>query len=140
MFYYPFYEHKDETKNPKDTQGYWTDGAIRRFVKRVEEENIDDLFKLRVADAEGNPKSSWDPREIEALEVRISEVRQEDMALKVADLAITGHDLQELGIQQGPEMGNIMNHLLEKVLDDPALNEKKKLVDIVQKEYISSNT
>jgi tRNA nucleotidyltransferase (CCA-adding enzyme) len=134
MFYYPFYETEQEA-SPEQKTGYWTDAAIRRFIKRVGEENIDDLFKLRIADAEGNPKSAWDPREIVALEERISAIREQDMALKVEDLSITGHDLAELGIQKGPEMGKILNELLEKVLDDPALNQKEKLIEIVQQEY-----
>lgn len=137
MFYYPFYDREDEPA-PEEREGYWTDGAIRRFIQRVGEENIDDLFKLRVADAEGNPKSEWDPKEIEALESRIAEVRAQDLALKTEDLEITGHDLMELGIQRGPKMGEIMNELLEKVMDDPALNKKETLIDIVQNEYTSS--
>lgn len=137
MFYYPFYADGQETP-PEQRQGYWTDAAIRRFIRRVGEENIDDLFKLRIADAEGNPKSAWDPQEIEALEKRISEIRTQDMAIKVSDLDITGHDLAELGIQKGPQMGAILSDLLEKVIEDPGLNKKETLVGLVQKDYIRS--
>ena len=41
------------------------------------------------------------------LQSRISEIRQQDMVLKVTDLKITGTDLFELGIPKGPVMGNM---------------------------------
>ena len=49
------------------------------------------------------------------------------MALKVSDLKITGDDLMKMGIPKGPEIGRILNMLLEKVLDDPSINTKEKL-------------
>ena len=98
------------------------------------EDAIDDLMKLRIADATANPKGSFDPHEIEALEKRIAEVRSKDMALKVTDLDISGHDLQKLGVEKGPKIGEVLNHLLELVIEDPTLNDKEKLLNIAKKE------
>ena len=100
---------------------------VRRFIQRVGEENIDDLFKLRLADAQSNPNTSFKPEEITLLQSRISEIRQQDMVLKVTDLKITGTDLFELGIPKGPVMGNILKELLELVIDDPSLNSREGL-------------
>lgn len=121
-------------QNPED-KPHWTDAAVRRFIRRVGEENIEDLFTLRIADANSNPASIWESKEIEALEKRIAAIRQQDMALKVTDLAIDGNDLMKLGVPQGPQMGKILNNLLEKVIDDPNLNSKEKLLEIVDKEF-----
>ena len=49
------------------------------------------------------------------------------------DLAISGRDLQSMGIQPGPEMGKLLERLLETVLEDPSKNtaeELRKLVDM----------
>jgi len=133
MFYYPHIEEgmSDEEKENIEMHR-WSDSAVRRFIQRVGEENIDDLFKLRMADAQSNPYTSFKPEEITILQKRISDVRHQDMALKVTDLNITGKDLEQLGVEKGPKMGEILRELLERVLDDPLLNTKEKLSEIVK--------
>jgi hypothetical protein len=107
----------------------WTDAAVRRFIQRVGEENVDDLFKLRLADAQSNPATAFKPEEITILQRRISEVRKQDMALKVTDLKVSGEDLMNIGIEKGPKMGIILNELLDMVVEDPTLNRKDILLE-----------
>jgi tRNA nucleotidyltransferase/poly(A) polymerase len=129
MFYYPHVEENmtdEERENIEKHQ--WTDSAVRRFIQRVGEENVDDLFKLRLADAQANPATAFKPEEITILQRRISEVRKQDMALKVTDLKISGDDLMTIGIEKGPEMGVILNELLDMVIEDPSLNRKDTLL------------
>lgn len=121
-------------QSPKKEFG-WSDGAIRRLIKNVGgEEQIDDLMKLRIADATSNPKHDFNPKEIRALANRIAEVRQKEMALKVEDLDITGDDLiKELQLSPGPRIGSVLNHLLEIIIEDPIKNEKKELLNLAKK-------
>lgn len=134
MFYFPFYDEGMSPEEVKDLQQReWTDSAVRRFIARVGDENIEDLFELRIADATGNPKTAFKPEEIEALQRRISEVREKDMALKITDLKINGNDLMSIGITKGPQIGEILNDLLEMVLDDPMINTKEKLLEEAEK-------
>lgn len=129
MFYYPHIEDgMSEEEKEKIEMHEWTDSAVRRFIQRVGDENIDDLFRLRMADAQSNPASSFKPEEITLLQNRISEVRRQDMALKITDLRITGDDLIKLGIKKGPEVGLILRELLDIVIDDPMFNTKEKLI------------
>ena len=51
--------------------------------------------------------------------------------VKTSDLAINGKDLIDMGVNQGPEIGSILNRLLEKVMDDPELNTKEKLTELL---------
>jgi poly(A) polymerase/tRNA nucleotidyltransferase (CCA-adding enzyme) len=129
MFHYPHVK-EDMTEEEKENieKHEWTDAAVRRFIQRVGEENIDDLFKLRLADAQSNPATAFKPEEITILQKRISEVRKQDMALKVTDLDITGEDLMKIGVKKGPKMGIILNELLDMVVEDPLLNTKEKLI------------
>lgn len=110
----------------------WSDSAVRRFIRNVGENNVDDLFKLRIADAISNPKSAFDPREIEALQKRVSEVRAQDMVLSVNDLKISGNDLISLGLTPGPVIGRILDDLLELVTDQPELNNKAELIKLAK--------
>jgi poly(A) polymerase/tRNA nucleotidyltransferase (CCA-adding enzyme) len=134
MFFYPYvHDGMTEEEAKKTEEKAWTDAAIRRFVSRVGEENIEDLFALRIADATANPKTAFNPEEISKLQERISEVRQKDVALKISDLKVTGDDLIEIGVPKGPKVGEILKQLLEKVLDDPLLNTKERLEEEAMK-------
>jgi tRNA nucleotidyltransferase (CCA-adding enzyme) len=98
----------------------------------VGQENVEDLFKLRIADASSNPSTLFKPEEIEELQKHISKVRQEDMALKITDLDINGEDLKRIGIKPGKRMGEILNILLDMVIEDPLLNTKEKLLELAK--------
>lgn len=123
MFYFP-------------DNAQWSDGAVRRFMIKVGLDNLEDLFKLRIADATSNPKTGWDPTEIERLQLRISKVLEEDNALKITDLNITGHDLMALGLS-GKDVGIVLKNLLEQVIDEPKLNTKETLIELAKNVKLS---
>ncbi|HLW22599.1 MAG TPA: HD domain-containing protein, partial [Sphaerochaetaceae bacterium] len=112
----------------------WSDGAVRRFVKRVGADSLDDLFTLRLADQDaihGKPR----PEDIIELEKRIYRVLDSSSALSIHDLAVNGNDLALIGIPKGPVMGIVLKQLLETVLDDPSENEYEKLIEIARNYY-----
>jgi tRNA nucleotidyltransferase (CCA-adding enzyme) len=109
-------------------QSDWSDSAVRRFLAKVgDDETLQDLFMLRIAESTANPKNDYDPKLIQELEERIVKIRLAENALSVKDLNIHGEDIMALGLSQGPKVGEILNQLLEKVLDDPTLNDKETL-------------
>ena len=105
--------------------------GIKRFIARVGVENLENLFELQIADIKGG----IDPeRYYEVIEFKnnVYDVLDKAEPLSVFDLDINGHDLQEIGIQPGREMGAILNSLLDAVLENPDLNDKTVLLDIVK--------
>jgi tRNA nucleotidyltransferase (CCA-adding enzyme) len=48
--------------------------------------------------------------------------------IEIADLAIDGDDLRQLGIPPGPLLGKILKALLEAVLEDPSRNSRDWLL------------
>ncbi|HXV13653.1 MAG TPA: polynucleotide adenylyltransferase, partial [Candidatus Krumholzibacteria bacterium] len=49
------------------------------------------------------------------------------------DLAVDGNDVvRETGIRPGPKVGAMLEALLERVTDDPALNTRERLLDILR--------
>ncbi len=141
MFYYPSADWRKENKleDPDDNlklKHGWSDSGVRRLIKNVGgEEQIDDLMKLRIADASSNPKSDFNPLELDELSKRIADVRAKEMALKINDLDITGEDLmQNFGLQPGPQIGRILNILLDKVIEEPLLNKKLDLLRLAKEE------
>lgn len=103
-----------------------TDSAIRRFIRNVEVENIDDIMALREGDrlGSGSKKTSW---RLEEMKERINE--QLNQPMQVSDLEVDGHDVMEqLGIKPGPQIGTILDQLFEQVLEDPSKNEREYLL------------
>jgi tRNA nucleotidyltransferase/poly(A) polymerase len=108
----------------------WTDAAVRRFIRRLEPIGTSLLFALRRADnAASGVGAGGDANQAE-LERRIADEleRQPDLLLGNR-LAIDGHDLQrELGMEPGPRIGVVLDRLMERVLDDPSLNDRPTLL------------
>ncbi|MFA4906120.1 MAG: HD domain-containing protein [Candidatus Margulisiibacteriota bacterium] len=113
-------------------QTSWSDAAVRRFIRRVGLDNLPDLFALRMADTRGMEREI-DSGYLEELQLRIDKILAEENALHVKDLKVDGGDvMRELDIPPGPKVGKVLEALLEKVLDDPALNEREKLLRLIR--------
>ena len=111
----------------------WTDGTVRRFVRRVGPELVPMLFALREADIASRGQGEDRESETRELRARIARVAADDAALRVNDLVIDGRDVMRiLGTPPGRRVGEILEKLLEKVLDDPALNERETLERLVR--------
>ena len=114
----------------------WTDAAVRRFIRRVHLDAMDDLFALRMADAYGMKNKPVSGENLLELGLRIQKVTEEESALSLRDLKIDGNELYSIaGIPKGPEMGIVLSHLLEAVLDDPALNNRESLLHVAKRFY-----
>jgi tRNA nucleotidyltransferase (CCA-adding enzyme) len=110
----------------------WTDGTVRRFVNRAQAERIPLLFALREADIVSRGRGEDRECETRELRARIARVAAEDAALRVKDLAVNGADVMRvLGVGPGPQVGRVLNRLLERVLDDPTLNQKEILERLI---------
>jgi len=110
----------------------WTDGTVRRFVRRVGGDVIPALFALREGDIAGRGFGEDPDVELGELRRRIAEVAASDAALHINDLAIDGKDVMRiLGIAPGRIVGVVLERLLERVIDDPALNDADRLAALV---------
>ncbi|HOT20331.1 MAG TPA: HD domain-containing protein, partial [Spirochaetota bacterium] len=114
----------------------WTDGAARRFIRKVGLHNLEDLFILRLADRVGSGMRDGLPEPIKYLKKHIEKVIAKDNAFTVKDLDIDGYSIMDaLHIKPGPMVGKILNELLEKVLDNPELNNYQTLLTLAKEIY-----
>lgn len=113
----------------------WTDAAVRRFLRRVTRERIDDLYALNRADLLAKGKDvSADLEALKRLEARVAAVLAAKDALSVRELKVGGHDvMRELGIAPSRRVGEILEHLLEMVVEDPHLNDRDTLLLLIRK-------
>lgn len=122
----------------------WKDSSVRRFLVRVGKEYLDDLFALRLADNYGKNCQKATPespvtQNILELKERIRKVEEEHSALSLKELKVNGRDLMKAGIESGKKLGAILNELFQTVLDDPAMNDREKLLELA-KNINSKNT
>ena len=69
------------------------------------------------------------PAPYEPARSRIECAHDASFQLDRSKLKIDGRDLiEELGLRQGPQLGRILDELLEKVIVDPALNDRATLL------------
>lgn len=107
----------------------WSPGTVRRFVRRVGEDNLQDLYALRRADIAGRGRSEDPATELAALETRVAQVLAESRALKVTDLVINGDDVMRAAARGGGRyVRETLEALLERVMEDPALNTREALL------------
>lgn len=108
-----------------------TDSAIRRFIKNVGIENIDDMMALRIGDRLGGGTATAVSWRMEKFGDRIKEVLKKPFS--ISDLKINGNDvIQVLNIPPGPKVGEILNKLFEEVLEDSSKNNRKYLLDRIK--------
>ena len=112
-----------------------SDAAVRRWIRRVGEEHLWDLYRIHLADWWGNPvRAERPPAELVELYRRARAALAGEHALKREDLAISGDDLIALGMDPGPAVGEVLGRLLERVLEDPSLNRRERLLELAREE------
>ncbi len=104
-----------------------TDSAIRRFIKNVGLENIDDLMAVRIGDRLGGGTKNEVSWRMEKFQERIQQVLQKPFS--ISDLKIGGNDvMRQLNIKPGPKVGEILQKLFEEVERDASKNNSDFLI------------
>jgi tRNA nucleotidyltransferase (CCA-adding enzyme) len=103
-----------------------TNSAIRRFLRNIGLENVEDMLALRVADRLGGGarETSW---RLEEFKKRLIEVQKEPFTVR--DLKIDGNDvMRELKLKPGPKVGEILEEIFNEVVEKKVKNKKELLL------------
>ncbi len=108
-----------------------TDSAIRRFIKNVGQDNIEDILALRVGDRLGGGTETETSWRTERFKERLKEALKKPFS--ISDLKINGSDvMKELKIKPGPKVGEILQKLFEEVLEDASKNTREYLLEKIK--------
>ncbi len=112
-----------------------TPAFARKLMNRVRIENYPILLEIKRADmlAQSDLNREQKQKKLADLQIAYEEVLEKGLCVKLKDLAVTGYDLIQAGMKQGPELGALLNKLLDEVLENPALNQKNMLLDMVRR-------
>ena len=116
-----------ELKNPMPS----SDEDIRWSLHRIGADLFCDYIEILKSDKENVDILD----KIDTIENRYNLILKENHAYEISMLDITGKDLMDIGISKGPKIGEVLEFLLKKVIENPLNNEKSSLLRLA-KEFI----
>jgi poly(A) polymerase/tRNA nucleotidyltransferase (CCA-adding enzyme) len=109
-----------------------SEASVRRLVRKVGPENMEELLQVRMADRIGSGVPKAEPYKLRHLKYIIERVAQDPISVKM--LKVNGDDVMKiLSIKPGPKVGEILDILLGYVLETPSKNEKRFLEKEIKK-------
>ena len=109
--------------------------TIRSYIGKYGQQAMEDLLKLKMADALAHSKEKVQQLvEIDKNEQLLFDTvtKEEKPQYTLKDLEISGKDILDLGVKQGKRVGEILNYLHDKVLENPKNNNKEYLLDLAR--------
>lgn len=106
--------------------------AVRRIIKNVGRENIEDLVQLRICDRIGTGRPKEQPFRLRKYQSMIAQALRDPIS--VGMLNIDGKHVMEVTHEKpGPRIGWVLHALLEEVLDEPTKNTRDYLQEKAKK-------
>lgn len=106
-----------------------TDSAVRRFIRHVGVETVQNMMDLRIGDRLGGGTQTAESWRLKLFKKRVEE-QLAPAPFSVNDLAIDGNDImKELQIKPGPKIGEILQQLFTEVDEDLTKNTKEYLLE-----------
>ncbi len=111
-----------------------SDRAFRRAVSKIGADIMDMLFLVEYADVLSQSDKMLEEKlsKINSGVERFEYITQNAQPLSIKELALTGSDLIAAGVKPGPNMGEILKKMLDKVLDEPEANTKENLLEYLK--------
>lgn len=108
-----------------------TEKAVKRWLNKIGEEQFLRLLDVKIADIFAHRRETQEDRISEIQKVRIltTKVLEEKQCFSIKDLAINGCDLIDLGIQEGPRIGELLAGALGEVIEGTLENVSEVLLD-----------
>lgn len=112
-----------------------TPKSVRWALNKIGGELFPEYLMVQKADmlAQSDYKREEKLERIEKLTFLYREILEKKECISLKTLAVTGSDLIDAGMKPGKEIGAVLNSLLEMVLEEPELNKKETLLNLINK-------
>lgn len=105
---------------------------LKRWMNRLGSDVLAEILEIKLADNIGTGNMSEELGD-KFCEIRqmISDILASEDCFTLKDLAVNGRDVIAAGMPAGPQVGQILEMLLDKVIDGEVQNEREALLEIV---------
>ncbi len=112
--------------------------SIRKWLSRLGPETFFQLLEVKRADGMGQAYELVKNRltELEDMKAKAEEIVAQGQCFSLKDLAVNGRDVIAAGVTPGPEVGRVLNGLLEQVISGEVPNEQKDLLNLICHEWL----
>ena len=112
------------------------DRSIHKWLGRLGPETFFQLLEVKRADGMGQDYKLVKDRlaELEEMKARAEKMVAQGQCFSRKDLAISGQDIIAAGVAPGPEVGRVLNELLERVMNGETANERDMLLKLMKRE------
>jgi len=105
-----------------------TDSAIRRFIRHIGTDNVQDMMDLRIGDRLGGGTQTAESWRLKLFKKRVEE-QLAPAPFSINDLTVDGTDImKELNAKPGRRIGELLQKLFEEVDEDLAKNTREFLI------------
>lgn len=111
--------------------------SVRKAMSKVGEDVFEDLLKVIEAD-----KKAQNPKLLEQRSEKFArlweiyrDIKSKGQCTSLKTLAVKGDDLIASGIKPGKKIKELLEFLLEKVIEEPELNNKEILLELVSQHH-----
>ena len=105
--------------------------SVKRWLNKIGYEMLDKLINIKGADNGAHSEMAQISLPWRFLEVRkiAGDIMNTQQPFLIKDLDINGNDILALGVEAGPMVGKILNHLLKKVIEEEIENDHWALIE-----------
>ena len=107
--------------------------SIRKWLGRLGPEAFFQLLDIKRADNMGQAPEKVRDRlaELDVIRAKAERILAERQCLTLKDLAVNGRDVIAAGVAPGPEVGQVLERLLDRVLSGEIPNKRKVLLGLI---------
>lgn len=115
-----------------------TPKSVKKWLNKIGEERFRQLIQVKRADISAHKQGTFEARIIwcNSLLSILENVIKEKDCFTIKDLNIDGFAIMTLGVSQGKIVGDILNHLLDKVINGEIKNDISDLIDEAERYII----
>ena len=103
---------------------------VKKMLNRFGEEDIYRYLEVVEADRKTHNNDICNLEDLEQIKTILKKIQETKPPLSMKDLKISGKDLLKVGVPKGKIVGEILDYLMEKVLEDENLNNYETLINL----------
>ena len=103
---------------------------VKKMLNRFGEEDLYRYLEVVEADRRTHNNDVCNLEDLEQIKTILKKIQETKPPLSMKDLKISGKDLLKVGVPKGKIIGEILDYLMEKVLEDENLNNYETLINL----------